>query len=161
MLTLSPHGGFRLCSDALPVTDSRPLFVYGSLLEPAVLHVLLDRVPVHLPAQAPGFAALTFPGKEFPVLAPSPGVTTQGHLLTDLSTSEMALLDAWEHPVYQLTPIEVELAGELVVAFAYTVTELQVKDLGANELWDRAVLTASLQVFLARCADFLAEYKRS
>ena len=143
------------------MTGNRPLFVYGSLMEPAVLDTLLDRVPVHSLALAHDFAAFAFPGKEFPVLTPTRGAVAKGHLLTDLSAGEMALLSEWEHPVYHFTPLQVVVDGDLVLASAFTVTEAQARDLGATELWDMATLTASLPAFLARCVDFRTEYEGS
>ncbi|WP_233510031.1 gamma-glutamylcyclotransferase family protein [Actinomadura craniellae] len=81
--------------------DPDALFVYGTLQFPEVLHALIDRVPAHTPAQAPGWRVTALPERVYPGLVPGQQ-TAAGYLLTGLSPEEWRVLDAFEDPVYEL-----------------------------------------------------------
>jgi hypothetical protein len=98
------------------------LFVYGTLRDPDLLAGVLGRplsAPAVLPAHAPGFAALVYPGRLYPGLVRSPGAAADGLVLTDLTAFERDLLDAYEGPEYARTALPVMVAEELHEAFAY------------------------------------------
>ena len=82
------------------------LFVYGTLILDQVIRTLIDRVPAHEPAIARGWRVARLPDLPYPGLVPDNG-HTPGRLYTDLTTREWATLDAFEHPTYTLTAIEV------------------------------------------------------
>jgi hypothetical protein len=98
------------------------LFVYGTLRDPDLLGGALGRViePDHrLPAAAPGFRAVPYPGRIYPALLRAPGAAAPGLLLINLSSFERDLLDAYEGDEYRRSPIPVMVGEELHEAFAY------------------------------------------
>ena len=99
-----------------------PLFVYGTLRDPDILAGVLAR-PLNagalLPATAPGFRAVHYPGRIYPALIRTPGATAEGLLLTDLTPFECDLLDAFEGDEYARALIAVILDLELHEAEAY------------------------------------------
>ena len=98
------------------------LFVYGTLRDPDLLAGVLNR-PLRgdamLPAAAPGFAAVHYPGRIYPALVRAPGAAAPGLVLTDLSPFEHDLLDAFEGLEYRRTLIPAMIGEELHEAFAY------------------------------------------
>ena len=101
---------------------SQPLFVYGTLRDPDLLAGVLARplsAAAMLPAAAPGFAAVHYPGRIYPALVRIPGRAAPGLVLTDLSPFEHDLLDAFEGAEYRRELIPVMIAEELHEAFAY------------------------------------------
>lgn len=101
---------------------SELLFVYGTLRDPDVLGGVLGR-PLRpaalLPAVAPGFVALHYPGRIYPALVRRPGGTAPGLVLTDVSPFERDLLDAFEGAEYRRGIVAVMLGEELHEAGAY------------------------------------------
>ena len=101
---------------------SELLFVYGTLRDPDLLSRVMAR-PLNagamLPAAAPGFAALHYPGRLYPALVRAPGAAAPGLVLTDLSPFEHDLLDAFEGAEYRRGLIPVMIDEELHEAFAY------------------------------------------
>lgn len=98
------------------------LFVYGTLRDLDLLSGVLARTlraQAMLPAAAPGFAAVHYPGRIYPALIRAPGAAAPGLVLTDLTPFEHDLLDAFEGAEYRRTPIPVMIAEELHEVFAY------------------------------------------
>ncbi|MFJ2744400.1 gamma-glutamylcyclotransferase family protein [Streptomyces sp. NPDC087440] len=97
-------------ADDLPDLPARPdtLFVYGTLRFPEVLRAVLGRVPAGAPALAPGWRAAALEHRAYPGLVASPGSTTRGVLLADLTVAEWRLLDAYEGAEYDLRRIALE-----------------------------------------------------
>ena len=98
------------------------LFVYGTLRDPELLAGVLGRplsAAAMLPAAAPGFAALHYPGRIYPALVRRPGAAAAGQVLTDLSPFERDLLDAFEGEEYRRGVIPVMIEEELHEADAY------------------------------------------
>ncbi len=81
------------------------LFVYGTLLFPDVLAVLLGRVPRRSPAVADGWRAAALPGRVYPGLVPARGRQATGLVISGLTGDEVDLLDAYEDVDYALTPV--------------------------------------------------------
>jgi hypothetical protein len=101
---------------------AEPLFVYGTLRDPDILAAVLARRlngEAMLPAVAPGFRAVGYPGRFYPALIRVPGAAAPGLVLTDLSPFERDLLDAYEGEEYRRALIPVMIAEELHQAFAY------------------------------------------
>jgi gamma-glutamylcyclotransferase (GGCT)/AIG2-like uncharacterized protein YtfP len=99
-----------------------PLFVYGTLRDPDLLAGILARPfppAAALPATAPGFRAVTYPGRIYPGLVRAPGGAAPGLVLTDLSSFECDLLDAYEGDEYRRDIVPVMIDEELHEAFAY------------------------------------------
>jgi gamma-glutamylcyclotransferase (GGCT)/AIG2-like uncharacterized protein YtfP len=77
------------------------LFVYGSLLFPEVMRVLLGRVPNTTPATLAGWRVAALPGRVYPALVRAEALA-RGQLVTDLTPKEWQTLDAFEDTVYDL-----------------------------------------------------------
>ncbi|ONI87973.1 hypothetical protein ALI22I_19660 [Saccharothrix sp. ALI-22-I] len=92
--------------------ETAPLFVYGSLRFPEVLHTLLDRVPPSTVASAEGWRVAALRDHVYPVLVPAAG-HADGLLLTGLTSTEWATLDAFENDLYHLhrLPLDNERTG--------------------------------------------------
>lgn len=135
--------------------DPAPLFVYGSLLFPDVLRVLIDRDPTRQPATAPGWQVIALPGRLYPGLIPNPGATASGDIFTDLTPGEWCALDAFEADVYALTSLTLTTGRS---ALAYTCTEPPETDAA----WDPAAFARHhLTGYLERCAAWRQHYDES
>jgi gamma-glutamylcyclotransferase (GGCT)/AIG2-like uncharacterized protein YtfP len=95
------------------------LFVYGTLRDPDVLGAVLGRSATGLSAAAPGYAVVHYPGRVYPALLRRPGASAPGLVLTDISSFEIDLLDAFEGDEYRREIIAVMIEEELHEAFAY------------------------------------------
>jgi gamma-glutamylcyclotransferase (GGCT)/AIG2-like uncharacterized protein YtfP len=101
---------------------SEPLFVYGTLRDPALLALVLGRaMDPHrvLAAAAPGRRAVCMPQRSYPGLRPAPGATALGLLLLGLSPFELDLLDRFEGDEYRRALLPVIADAELHEALAY------------------------------------------
>jgi gamma-glutamylcyclotransferase (GGCT)/AIG2-like uncharacterized protein YtfP len=92
--------------------ETAALFVYGSLRFPEVLRTLLDRVPPSTTATARGWRVAALRDHVHPVLVPAAGYAN-GLLLTGLTSTEWATLDAFENDLYHLhrLPLDKERSG--------------------------------------------------
>lgn len=100
-------------------SDHSPLFVFGSLLDDDILHVVLGpaatRRVIREPAHAFGFHRRGVHGEPFPMLVPhrvpTDGAVVEGALLHGLDGDGWARLRFYEGPGYALHPVEVEALG--------------------------------------------------
>ena len=79
--------------------DALPLFVYGTLMDPAVRARVLgvQALVTARPARLTGYRRLAIPGFEYPVVAAgAPEDVVEGQLLDRLTTDDYALLDEYE-----------------------------------------------------------------
>jgi gamma-glutamylcyclotransferase (GGCT)/AIG2-like uncharacterized protein YtfP len=101
----------------------RPLFVYGTLLFPEILHLLLGRLPVSSEAVLPGYHRFSIHDgpcvRAYPAVFPQPGAEVHGLLLHGLSPAEQAVLDAYEDDDYIKTAVTVVQKGEMTDANVY------------------------------------------
>jgi len=98
------------------------LFVYGTLQDADILGAVLGRAvdTTRLrPAMAPGYRAVTYPGRVYPALVVSALDHAPGLLLEDLSQDDLAMLDAFEGLEYRRHSIAVICGEELHQADAY------------------------------------------
>lgn len=104
------------------VTDTTPLFVFGTLRDEDIVFAVLGRM-LHAgqrqPAVAHGFRAVTFPGETYPVLKPEAGSFAEGMLLRGLTPFDLGLLDAFEGEHYRRLALSVEAAGRAEAAEVY------------------------------------------
>jgi hypothetical protein len=130
--------------------DPAPLFVYGSLLFPDVVRVLIDRDPHRQPITVNGWRITALADQVYPTLVPHPGVNATGELLTDLTPDEWRTLDAFENPDYQLARIQHHTGH----AWTYAATHpLDPKP------WKRQTFdTEHLAAYLTRCAAWRQRY---
>jgi gamma-glutamylcyclotransferase (GGCT)/AIG2-like uncharacterized protein YtfP len=90
------------------LADPAPIFVYGSLLFPDVLRVLIDRDPHRTPTTITGWRVIALPERVYPGLVPDEAATANGHLFDDLTTAESETLDAFEADLYTLTRVHLD-----------------------------------------------------
>jgi gamma-glutamylcyclotransferase (GGCT)/AIG2-like uncharacterized protein YtfP len=90
-------------------TGSSSVFVYGTLMAPQVLKVLLSRVPDMLvPAVLPNYRRHPVKDNVFPGIIPcSRGSATKGLLLQGLSENELKILDWFEGDEYVRREVKV------------------------------------------------------
>jgi gamma-glutamylcyclotransferase (GGCT)/AIG2-like uncharacterized protein YtfP len=87
-----------------------PLFLYGTLLRPAVLDRMAGERGLARrlrPARLPGFARVMLRGTPYPTLRRDPGAVTVGALLR-CGPAALARLAAYEGASYGLVPVRVE-----------------------------------------------------
>ncbi|CAB9501483.1 AIG2-like protein [Seminavis robusta] len=94
------------------------VFVYGSLLSPQVVEVLLGRIPKSIPAPCRLYGYSRHPVKDqvYPAIIPASSTSTSlvdGMIWCDLSDREKSLLDWFEDDEYQRTSVVVETSKEL------------------------------------------------
>src|SRR5919198_342977 len=94
----------------------RHLFVYGSLVDPRQLDLVLGHAHrgERLRARLAGFARRTSPRYGYPFLVAAERERVDGVLIMDLDADDVARLDAYEDTgtgVYQRIPVEVEVFG--------------------------------------------------
>ncbi|KAI3391232.1 hypothetical protein diail_7746 [Diaporthe ilicicola] len=114
---------FALARSALGSDPSRSapaLFAYGSLLIDEVIAALLDRVPEHGPARAPGYRVSKLPDLSYPGLVHDESSEAPGRIYRGLSPEDWAILDAFENPLYE---VQVVALGDQGKALAYVWTK--------------------------------------
>lgn len=145
----SPNSG-RL---ARVSADPAPLFVYGTLLFPDVLRVLIDRDATRTPATIHGWQAIALPHVVYPTLIPRAQTSTTGELLTDLTDTEWRTLDAFEDERYHLAALT---TNGNATAYAYVDTPD-----GHDETrpWDKTTFARThLPAYLERCTAWRHHY---
>ncbi|KAK4461794.1 hypothetical protein QBC42DRAFT_177730 [Cladorrhinum samala] len=96
-------------------TPARPLFIYGTLLSPRLLSVVLTGtsanaqlvLPLLAPASVEGFARRALNHKDYPAAVPSAGSRMHGYLLSPLTRSQRKKLDNFEGETYEPTSVTV------------------------------------------------------
>jgi gamma-glutamylcyclotransferase (GGCT)/AIG2-like uncharacterized protein YtfP len=104
--------------DPSPVEVNR-LFVYGTLMLDDVIELLIDRVPDHRVATAPGWRVVSLPGRVYPGLIRSDGAAS-GRIYTDVTDDEMDILDAFEDPGYQLVSLHTAPGDIPALSYAWS-----------------------------------------
>ena len=98
------------------------LFVYGTLLDPALLARLAGGRVVWHPAQLHGFRRVRLRGTRYPTLAPGrEKVSLAPGAVFRANGAALRRLRAYEGPRYRLTPVRPRLldTGRAVPAFAW------------------------------------------
>lgn len=97
------------------MTAGLPVFVYGTLLDPAIFARFAGRAPLRraLPARLAGWRRVMLRGTPYPTLVPggeNPGGAVAGLLLPRLAPASFARLAAYEGASYALVPVRVATA---------------------------------------------------
>ncbi|MCC6707732.1 MAG: gamma-glutamylcyclotransferase [Gammaproteobacteria bacterium] len=77
------------------------LFVYGTLMMPAVLHAVCGRPLASGAATLADFARYRLRGRVYPAIIGERGASTAGLVCEGLDDALWQRLDAWESPLYQ------------------------------------------------------------
>jgi gamma-glutamylcyclotransferase (GGCT)/AIG2-like uncharacterized protein YtfP len=133
-----------------PAGAQPPLFVYGTLMFPEVLDVLLGRTPDMAPASLPGWRAAALADRVYPGLVAAPGEVT-GQLLLGLDAHEMDVLDAFEDVLYERRLLDLADADATTGARqAMTYVWLDATQVLPHD-WDAAhFVTTELPAYIAR-----------
>ena len=121
-------------------SPSSSLFVYGTLMAPEVMHLLLDRNPPHEPARLPGFVRHPVLTKVYPGMivsnpqAADRATAVQGMLYTQIAPGEMKRLDWYEGTAYTRIEVQVETANADAATPATTAATAYVWSNPAAEL---------------------------
>ncbi|WP_426959903.1 gamma-glutamylcyclotransferase family protein [Muricoccus radiodurans] len=102
---------------------SRPVFLYGTLLDPRVLACRSGdpRLPRAMrPAVLEGQGRVLFRGTPYPTLVPQAGGRVEGALVRP-GPAALAGLRAYEGPCYRLVPLRVQGRRGAVMARAWIV----------------------------------------
>jgi gamma-glutamylcyclotransferase (GGCT)/AIG2-like uncharacterized protein YtfP len=75
---------------------SAPLFVYGTLMVPALFRAVTGTDPSASPALLRGYARRGVVGKNYPVLILEAGAYVEGKICLDVSDEALALIDVFE-----------------------------------------------------------------
>jgi len=78
-----------------------PLFVYGTLMDPDILRLLIGRVPEMSDASMLGFRRYGLKGRAYPGTVREDGARVVGKLLVGLSDAEMEIMDEYEDEDYE------------------------------------------------------------
>lgn len=102
-----------------------PLFLFGTLRDPALFAVVFGRPQEGLacrPALLPGHAAMRVEGADFPVLVAAPSCRQPGLLVAGLGPEEIGRGVFYESSGYRLAPVRLRAAGRAVAARAFLPT---------------------------------------
>jgi gamma-glutamylcyclotransferase (GGCT)/AIG2-like uncharacterized protein YtfP len=132
--------------------DRKTLFVYGTLLFPAVLQILIDRVPDSVQATVEGWRAAALPGCVYPGLVPA-RKSTNGLLLRGITAAEWQTFDSFEGQLYQLRELSLRHGGR---GWAYIYSaDAEV----SSDDWDAQwFATRHLANYLNRCTAWRRRY---
>lgn len=148
-------GSFAMSADSTT-------FVYGTLLYPENLRVLLGRVPPIVPAEVSGFARFSIADEQYPgVIRAGPESSVRGALLTGLSADEMDLLDAFEGDEYERVVVEATpvAGGDPAKTGVYLFKRTEAL---TQAPWDpEAFRGAHLEEWTSSCVAWKEEYLRT
>jgi hypothetical protein len=83
---------------------TRPLFVFGTLLDPDVRMAVISRGTDGIPASLAGFRRCTVAGESFPMLVPDPASVVSGLLIEGLTELERQRVQFFEGVRQRLQP---------------------------------------------------------
>lgn len=96
-----------------------PLFVYGTLMLPAIRTRFVARdIPV-IPAELPGWRRIQLVDRDYPAIIPQADSIVPGLLLTDLATTEHRRIDRYEGREYVRRIVTVHTAKGRRRAWVY------------------------------------------
>lgn len=113
----------------------RPLFAYGTLLDPGFVERLLERPVEAVDAELLDFEIVRIEGAPYPTLFAAEGETVPGRLYRGLTAADYARLDAYEgvgEGLYARVDGRARIAaGAAVEVHVYIATERGLRRLGA------------------------------
>eukprot|EP00511_Aplanochytrium_stocchinoi_P002378 CAMPEP_0204842930 /NCGR_PEP_ID=MMETSP1346-20131115/47682_1 /ASSEMBLY_ACC=CAM_ASM_000771 /TAXON_ID=215587 /ORGANISM="Aplanochytrium stocchinoi, Strain GSBS06" /LENGTH=156 /DNA_ID=CAMNT_0051981987 /DNA_START=149 /DNA_END=620 /DNA_ORIENTATION=+ len=142
------------------------VFVYGSLMCPDVLKVLLERVPFYSKAYVKGFQRLCVKNESFPACRPKVdevSSTVEVFLLQEINEKELEIFDAFEDKEYTRQVVEVNVTTQNAetkadIAYMYVWNEEAKYTLEGPWSFEQHYLPKKKE-FLKMCQEFINEYK--
>lgn len=153
-----------------PLPRLRNVFVYGTLLAPEIVNVLIERIPRSAPAWLSDHRRFSLRGRTYPAAVPFPEAKLLGKVLYDLTDEELAVLDAFEDIDYTKELVEPVLQVDEKQAGANLKSRLQaivyvwanVKDDNLYGEWDCEEFREKyLEEYVEMCKEFISEYYKS
>lgn len=137
------------------------LFVYGTLLLPAVIEALIGRVPRRLPATLPDYRRYRLTDEVFPAIAIEPAAQVDGLVYRDLDDRELMIIDAFESSIYTRQRIQAQTGpGEIVIADAYVLADDHTRLLRRAPAWSLEEFTTySSPSYIRMCAEFQMSWR--
>jgi gamma-glutamylcyclotransferase (GGCT)/AIG2-like uncharacterized protein YtfP len=99
------------------------LFVYGTLMVPAVMRGVCGYTDVGMPAQLRGYRRRLIRGEVYPGIVSDPAETVEGLVYHGVTSQQIALLDAFESDFYERRVVSVSTRGTDLSAEAYVLHE--------------------------------------
>lgn len=132
------------------------LFVYGTLLLPAVIEALIGRVPRSLPATLPGYRRYRLAGEDFPAITVEPAARVDGLVYRNLDDDERTILDAFESSIYTRRRVNAQTClKQIVTADAYVLHRAHDGLLQRAPPWSlEDFVTHSGAEYVRMCAEF-------
>ncbi len=144
----------------------QPLFIYGSLMDPELLALVIGRATDGFRFEAAsvhGFIRLRARNESFPILVPHAGGRVEGVLVFNLTAADVARLQfyeglGYEGSWYSLEVLPVECRGEVLSAQVYLPTAHLTAD---DAVWDfDAWAAAERDLFIAMVHEKMSQYGR-
>lgn len=124
------------------------LFVYGTLMYPALFFEKTGEVPNYTPAELHHYSVRQLNGRPYPGLVKETDGKAVGLLVRNVSAESMALLDQYEGEEYELIEVTIRCEKQEVKAKAYAI-QPDFLHLIMEEVW-QADKTRLLPKFFAR-----------
>ena len=139
------------------------VFAYGSLMSESVLQVLLQRLPRMRPAVLRGYRRYMLVDRCYPAVVPRlPSDAVCGVLLCELTSEEVAVLNAFEDPAYERRFVPVWLTDAPCPSSVEALAYVRASDTEAVLLgdWSLGDFEGSpvYSAYLDRCRSFRSEY---
>ena len=115
------------------------MFVYGTLLIPAVMKAVTGQLFEHQPASLPGYARYIIKGQVFPGIIAAQDKSVDGMIYNAIDEMILQRLDAFESDVYERKKVLVTLENnQQVPAYTYVISR-QHEYLLTDKSWDLEV----------------------
>jgi gamma-glutamylcyclotransferase (GGCT)/AIG2-like uncharacterized protein YtfP len=137
------------------------LFVYGTLLLPAVIEALIGRVPDQLPATLLDYRRYRLAGKVFPAITSEPNARVDGLVYRGLDPQELMIVDAFESSIYTRRRVDAQtLLTQVVTADAYVLADGNERMLQQAPPWLLDDFAAhSGPRYIRMCAEFRSRWQ--
>jgi hypothetical protein len=131
--------------------EDSPLFAYGTLMFPTIIHAVIGRIPDQQPAMIEGYRRLVVAGELFPGLIANNegGDSVEGVIYFNMSPKEWERLIAFEDPFYNLERVDVHCSGREISALAFVLPPA-LSSLLSEKVWEPGAFRVS---FLERWAS--------
>ena len=136
----------------------RPLFVYGSLLSPEVLRVLLRRVPRMRSATIRGFRRYGLLERPYPAVCADAEGVVKGEIIFDLEPSEAEVLDDFEGDEYGKVQVEATIDGAEGTSIEVDLYAYAQRTADMQGQWSYdAFRDAHLESYVTMCEEYIAD----
>ena len=130
------------------------LFVYGTLMMPAVRRAVCGVTLASRDAELMDYARFQLRQRVYPAIVPAPGAATVGLLCEGLNAALWERLDAWESALYRREAVVTRGADGMLIAAQTYVLAARHRHLLGTDAWSPAEFERlHLSAYLARWTD--------